>query len=58
MDVAALIDALTPLLPPRPPGSLGIYALSDEGALRALAESAGLEPLSVDYVAWTNLPGL
>ena len=55
MDVAGLIDALTPLLPSRPPGSLGIYALSDEGALRALAESAGLEPLSDDYVACTWL---
>jgi 2-polyprenyl-3-methyl-5-hydroxy-6-metoxy-1,4-benzoquinol methylase len=50
MGFASLIDALTPLLPPRPPGSLGIYALSNEAALTALAESAGLQPLSIDVL--------
>jgi SAM-dependent methyltransferase len=53
MGVAALINALTPLLPSRPPSAPGIYALSEEAPLRALAESAGLEPLSVDYIDCT-----
>jgi SAM-dependent methyltransferase len=53
MGVASLITALTPLLPPRPSGAPGIFALSDEGALRALAESAGLKPLEVEDIACT-----
>src|SRR6202165_1770386 len=53
MGVASFITALTPLLPPRPSGAPGIFALSDEGALRALAESAGLKPLEVEEIAYT-----
>jgi len=53
--IAALIEALTPLLPPRPEGKPWIYALSDEPALRAFVESAGLEPLNVEtmFAYWT-----
>jgi ubiquinone/menaquinone biosynthesis C-methylase UbiE len=53
MGVASLIAALTPLLPPRPSGAPEIFALSDEGALRALAEAAGLKPLEVEHTAYT-----
>jgi ubiquinone/menaquinone biosynthesis C-methylase UbiE len=53
MGIASLINALTPLLPPRPSGAPGIFALSEEGALRSLAESAGLKPLTVDYIDCT-----
>jgi SAM-dependent methyltransferase len=55
MQAAALVAALAPLLPPPPPGAPGPFALSDPGALRALAERAGLQPLEVADVAchWT-----
>lgn len=53
--VDALIEALTPLLPPRPAGTPWIYDLSGEAALRAYVASAGLEPLEVDTIdtTWT-----
>jgi len=51
MEAASLVAALKPLLPPPPPGAPGPFALSDAGALRALAESAGLKPLDVFDVA-------
>jgi SAM-dependent methyltransferase len=44
MPAAALIAALRPLLPPPPPGAPGPFALSNEAALRAFAQGAGLEP--------------
>ena len=47
MGAAALITALAPLLPPRPPGTPGPFALSDENALRSFASDAGLEPIEV-----------
>jgi SAM-dependent methyltransferase len=47
MEAATLVGALKPLLPPPPPGAPGPFALSQESALRALAESAGLRPLEV-----------
>jgi len=47
MGAAALITALAPLLPPRPPGTPGPFALSDENALRRFAADAGLEPIDV-----------
>lgn len=50
MGFASLITALSPLLPP-PPSP--IFALSDEGALRRLAESAGLVPLQVEQTLCT-----
>jgi SAM-dependent methyltransferase len=39
---AAYLAALKPLLPPPPPGAGGPFALSDEAALRAIVEKAGL----------------
>jgi SAM-dependent methyltransferase len=47
MPAAALVAALRPLLPPPPPGAPGPFALSNEEALRAFAQAAGLEPESV-----------
>ena len=41
MAMASVITALGKLLPPPPPGAAGPFALSDEHALRGLAESAG-----------------
>jgi SAM-dependent methyltransferase len=51
MEAAALVAALKPLLPSPPPGAPGPFALSAEGALRALVEGAGLRPLEVHDVA-------
>jgi SAM-dependent methyltransferase len=51
MEAAAIVGALKPLLPPPPPGAPGPFALSDEGALRAFAQSAGLTALGVSDVA-------
>jgi ubiquinone/menaquinone biosynthesis C-methylase UbiE len=51
MEAAALVTALKPLLPPPPPGSPGPFALSDETALKAFAEGAGLTALDVSDVA-------
>src|SRR5258708_6258267 len=46
-EAAAVLAALRPLLPAPPPGAPGPFALSDEGALRALAQEAGLTPVEV-----------
>lgn len=43
-DAAEYIRALSALLPPRPPGSPGPFALSEDGALREFARRAGLKP--------------
>lgn len=51
MEAASIVAALKPLLPPPPPGAPGPFALSEETALRAFAQSAGLEPLSITDVA-------
>ena len=51
MEAAAIVGALRPLLPPPPPGAPGPFALSDEGALRAFASTAGLTALEVSDVA-------
>lgn len=59
MAAAALVAALKPLLPPPPPGAPGPFALSDPGALRALAQSAGLRPLEIfDVVCHWQYPDL
>jgi len=47
MEAATLVGALRPLLPPPPPGAPGPFALSEEAAIRAFAESAGLTPVEV-----------
>lgn len=51
MEAATIVGALKPLLPPPPPGAPGPFTLSDESALRAFAESAGLTALEVSDVA-------
>lgn len=47
MDAAALLMALKPLLPSPAAAAPGPFALSDEGALTTLAESAGLTVLKL-----------
>ena len=42
MQMASVITALGPLMPPPPAGSAGPFALSGEAALRDLADAAGL----------------
>jgi SAM-dependent methyltransferase len=49
-EMAAYIEALGKLMPPPPPGAPGPWALSDEGALEALAERAGLRPARSESV--------
>jgi ubiquinone/menaquinone biosynthesis C-methylase UbiE len=49
-EAAAYLAALKPLMPPPKPGAGGPFALSDETALRALAESVDLAPTSVHDV--------
>jgi len=51
MPAAAIVGALKPLLPAPPPGAPGPFALSDETALRAFAQQAGLEPMEARLVA-------
>jgi SAM-dependent methyltransferase len=43
-EAAGYLAALASLLPPPPPGAPGPFALSDPGALEALAAEAGLDP--------------
>lgn len=49
-EAAAYLLALKPLLPPPPPGAPGPFALSQEGALEALVEKAGLKPETTETV--------
>lgn len=44
MPAASLVAALKPLLPLPPPDAPGPFALSEESALRGLAQRAGLAP--------------
>jgi SAM-dependent methyltransferase len=46
----AYLAAVGRLLPPPPPGAPGPFALSEEGALEALARRAGLSPIEVNDV--------
>ena len=43
--------ALGTLLPPPPPGTPGPFALSQDGALEALVEKAGMQPGPVEQIA-------
>jgi len=43
MEMASLVTARRPLMPPPPPGTPGPFALSDETTLRAFAASGGLK---------------
>lgn len=54
-EAGAYLQGLGGLMPPPPPGAPGPFALSDEDALRALFDAAGLDVLSIDDVRceWT-----
>jgi SAM-dependent methyltransferase len=47
MEWASILGALRSVTPPPPPGTPGPFVLSDENALRDLAESVGLHPKEV-----------
>jgi SAM-dependent methyltransferase len=49
-EMAAYIEALGQLMPPPPPGAPEPWALSEAGALEALAEQAGLKPARSESV--------
>jgi SAM-dependent methyltransferase len=49
-EITALMAALRPLLPPPPAGAAGPFALSEDGALEALARQAELSPVQVEEV--------
>jgi len=49
-ELAAILRALRPLLPPAPPDAPGPFALSEEGALEALVREGGLEPVDDGYI--------
>jgi SAM-dependent methyltransferase len=49
-ELAAVLGALRPLLPPAPPDAPGPFALSEQGALEALLTEAGLEPVDDGYI--------
>jgi SAM-dependent methyltransferase len=51
MEMASVVAALRPVLPPPPPGAPGPFALSDETKLRAFASDAGLGNAEVFDVA-------
>jgi len=53
MEWVSISAALRGLVPPPPPDAPGMYALSEERALRAFAESAGLKS---DEVLDVNAP--
>ena len=50
-DVRFYFAALGVLLPPPPPGTPGPFALSQDGALEALVEKAGMQPGPVEQIA-------
>jgi SAM-dependent methyltransferase len=49
-ELATILAALRPLLPPAPPDTPGPFALSGEGALEELVTQAGLEPIDDGYI--------
>ncbi len=59
MEVAAIMSAIKPLLPPPPPEAPGPFALSNERALREFAASSGLSPAEIfDVSAPWDYPDL
>lgn len=48
--LVAVLRALHPLVPPRPPGGPGPFALSPPGLLEELATRAGLSPAETGYI--------
>lgn len=49
-ESTAIVKAMGSILPPPPPGAPGPYALSADGALEALAITAGMTPATVKTV--------
>lgn len=49
-EAAPFLKALGSLMPPPPPGTPGPFALSEDGALEALALQAGLTPVAAHHV--------
>jgi SAM-dependent methyltransferase len=52
-ELATVLSALRPLLPPAPPDAPGPFALSYPGALEALVERSGLTPTDDGYIQVT-----
>jgi SAM-dependent methyltransferase len=52
-ELATVLSALRPLLPPAPPDAPGPFALSYPGALEALVERSGLTPTDDGYIEIT-----
>jgi hypothetical protein len=50
MDLVAVMKALHPLAPPRPPGSPGAFALSPSGVLEDLVTGSGFTPKETGYI--------
>ena len=50
MDLVAVMKALHPLAPPRPPGSPGAFALSPPGVLEELVTGNGLTLGEIGYI--------
>ncbi len=50
-QAAAYLAALRAVMPPPPPGAPGPFALSEDGALEALASEAGLRPAAREDVS-------
>jgi SAM-dependent methyltransferase len=49
-ELVAIMKALHPLAPPRPPGGPGAFALSPPGLLEDLITGSGLTPLEAGYI--------
>jgi len=58
-EAVPFLKALGSLMPPPPPGAPGPFALSEDGALEALASQAGLTPVAAhDVDTMWNFPDL
>jgi SAM-dependent methyltransferase len=49
-QLVAVMKALHPLAPPRPPGSPGAFSLSAPGVLEELVAGSGLTPMEAGYI--------
>src|SRR5438045_4431146 len=49
-ELVAVMQALHPLAPPRPPGSSVAFALSAPGVLEDLVTRSGLPPMETEYI--------
>jgi SAM-dependent methyltransferase len=50
MELVAVMTALHPLAPPRPPGSPGAFSLTPPGLLEDLVKGSGLAPAEAGYI--------